>query len=80
MLKSRSDRDEAINASVYEELDKVTYMAVCRNTSAYKSCWTDVNNAISLCEPGKGDVAGMLYFALYDEICREGGRITVGKI
>lgn len=71
--------DSKINSSVIYEIDKQLHMAICRNTSAYKQCWSGIIHALNECEHGSGNVSGNLYFALYDDICREGGRITVGK-
>ncbi|ODN03682.1 hypothetical protein Ocin01_02999 [Orchesella cincta] len=50
---------------------------ICVNTSAFKGCWISVIAALNECEAGVGDVVGAIYFALYDDTCREGGRLTV---
>jgi len=72
-------QDGALNDSVILELDRQLHIAICRNTSAYKGCWLKAIEALNECENGVGDAAGIVYFALYEDICRDGGRITVGK-
>lgn len=81
VLESRNDEidaDEKVNSSVASEIDRELHMTICRNTSAYKSCWLGIIKTLNKCDPGSGDVAGKIYFALYDDICRAGGVITVG--
>ncbi|CAL8108920.1 unnamed protein product [Orchesella dallaii] len=78
ILETRRGRnDSPLNDSVILELDRQLHMAICSNTTAYKGCWLSVLAALNECEPGIGDVAGKVYFALYEDICRDGGRITV---
>lgn len=60
--------------------ENIVYLRICHNTTAYKECWQPVIDILESCEPGCGSISGKLYFALYDDICREGGRSTLGNL
>ncbi|CAL8070995.1 unnamed protein product [Orchesella dallaii] len=55
----------------------ISEMPICFNTTAFKSCWLSVIAALNECEEGIGDVVGAIYFALYDDTCRDGGRLAI---
>ncbi|ODM92778.1 hypothetical protein Ocin01_13905 [Orchesella cincta] len=78
ILESTRSRSNApLNDTVIREIDRQLYMAICRNTTAYRGCWLSVIGALNKCEQGAGDISDKIYFALYEDICRDGGRITV---
>ncbi|CAL8070991.1 unnamed protein product [Orchesella dallaii] len=65
------------NGSADADSFTISAMPICANTTAFKSCWLSVISALNECEDGIGDVAASIYFALYDDACRDGGRLTI---